>query len=97
MADANKLAGQLKKLGEIRGPVPQELRDYLAGQNKAHKAILDALKDGPKTPPEIAAAAGLPHDKAIWHIAALRKYGRIADVPCRGDWPKYELKGGETK
>lgn len=97
MADAKKIAEQLKKLNEVRGPVPQELRDYVAAQNKAQKAILDALKDGPKTPQEIAAATGLPHDKTIWHIAGLRKYGRLADVPARGDWPKYELKNGEGK
>ncbi len=97
MADAKKLAEQLKKLNELRGPVPQELRDRVAAQNKAQKAILDALKEGPKTAPELAAAAGLPHDQAIWYVAGLRKYGKITDVPGRGDWPKYELKAGEAK
>ncbi len=93
MADAKKLAEQLKKLTELRGPVPQELRDRLAAQNKAQKAILDALKEGPKTAPELAAAAGLPQGKALWYIAGLRKYGRVFDVPGKGDYPKYELKG----
>ena len=93
MADAKKLAEQLKKLNELRGPVPVELRDRVAAQNRATKAVLDALAAGPKTAPEIAAAAGLSNDKAIWYVAALRKYGRIADVPGKGDWPKYELKG----
>lgn len=93
MADAKKLAEQLKKLNELRGPVPQELRDQVAAQNKAQKAILDALREGPKTVPELAAAAGLPHDRAIWYVAALRKYGKVADVPGKGDYPKYELKG----
>ena len=97
MADVKKLAEQLKKLNELRGPVPQELRDRVAAQNKAQKAILDALKDGPRTAPELAAAAGLPHDRAIWYVAALRKYGRIADVPGKGDYPKYELKNAEAK
>ena len=59
MADAKKLAEQLKKLNELRGPVPQELRDRVAAQNKAQRDILDALKEGPKTAPELAAAAGL--------------------------------------
>lgn len=97
MADAKKLAEQLKRLNERRGPVPQDLRDRVAAQNKAQKAILDALKEGPRTAPELAAAAGLPHSLAIWHVAALRKYGKIFDVPGRGDWPKYELKSGEAK
>lgn len=93
MADAKKLAEQLKKLNELRGPVPQELRDRLAAQNKAQKAILDALSAGPKTVPELAAAAGLTHDQSIWYVAGLRKYGKVADVPGKGDYPKYELKG----
>lgn len=97
MADAKKLAEQLRKLNELRGPVPQELRDRVAAHNKAQKAILDALRGGPKTAPELAAAAGLPHGLAIWHVAALRKYGKILDVPGRGDWPRYELKAGEAK
>lgn len=96
MADPKKLAGQLKKLNELRGPVPQELRDYVAAQNKAHKAILEALKAGPKTVAEIAEASGLPADKALWHVAALRKYGKLGDVQGRGV-PKYEIKGGEAK
>ena len=93
MADAKKLAEQLKKLNELRGPVPQELRDRLAAQNKAQKDILEALKAGPKTVPELAAAAGLPEDRALWYVAALRKYGRLDSVPGKGDYPKYELKG----
>ncbi|MDD5210714.1 MAG: hypothetical protein PHV36_15110 [Elusimicrobiales bacterium] len=97
MADAKKLAEQLKKLNELRGPVTQELRDRVAAQNKAQKAILDALKEGPKTAPELAAPAGLPEDKALWYLVGLRKYGKIADVAGRGDYPKYELKGGEAK
>lgn len=97
MADAKKLAEQLKKLNELRGPVPQELRDRLAAQNKAQKDILEALKAGPKTAPELAAAAGLPEDRALWYLVGLRKYGKVADVPGKGDYPKYELKGGEAK
>jgi predicted Rossmann fold nucleotide-binding protein DprA/Smf involved in DNA uptake len=97
MADAKKLAEQLKKLNELRGPVPQDLRDRVAVQNKVQKAILDSLGGGPRTVPELAAAAGLPHDKALWYVAALRKYGRIEDVPGKGDYPKYALKGGAAK
>lgn len=97
MADVKKLAEQLKKLNELRGPVPQELRDLVAAQNKAQQAILKALKEGPRTAPELAAAAGLDAQQALWFVAGLRKYGKIEDVPGRGDYPKYALKGGEAK
>ncbi|HBB66175.1 MAG: hypothetical protein A2X28_01660 [Elusimicrobia bacterium GWA2_56_46] len=92
-----KIAEQLKKLNDTKGPVAKELRDYVAAQNKAQKAILDALKDGPKSVPEIAAAAGLAADKALWHLTGLRKYGKVEDLPGRGAYPRYVLKNGETK
>jgi predicted Rossmann fold nucleotide-binding protein DprA/Smf involved in DNA uptake len=97
MPDAKKIAEQLKKLNELRGPVPQSLRDYVAAQSKAQQAILKALKEGPKTAPELAAAAGLPQDKALWHLSALRKYGKIGEVAGRGEYPKYEVKTAEAK
>jgi predicted Rossmann fold nucleotide-binding protein DprA/Smf involved in DNA uptake len=92
-----KIAEQLKKLNETRGPVAKELRDYVAAQNKAQQAILKALKEGPKSVPELAAATGLTAQKALWHLTGLRKYGKVADIPGRGDYPKYEAKNGEAK
>jgi predicted Rossmann fold nucleotide-binding protein DprA/Smf involved in DNA uptake len=92
-----KIVGQLKRLTEMRGPVPKELRDYVAAQNKAQQAIIKALKEGPKSVPEIAAASGLTPERALWHLSGLRKYGKVADVPGRGDYPKYSLKSGEAK
>ncbi|MGD9642823.1 MAG: transcriptional regulator [Elusimicrobiales bacterium] len=92
-----KIIEQLKKLNETRGPVAQELRDYVAAQNKAQQAILKALKEGPKSVPELSAAAGLETGRALWYLSGLRKYGKIEDVPGRGDYPKYTLKNGEAK
>lgn len=92
-----KIAEQLKKLNELHGPVKQELRDYVAAQNKAQKAILDALKDGPRSVPELAAAAGLTSEKTLWYLTGLRKYGRVDDIPGRGTYPKYTLKNAEAK
>ena len=92
-----KIAEQLKKLNELHGPVKQELRDYVSAQNKAQKAILDALKDGPRSVPELAAATGLPADKTLWYLTGLRKYGKVEDIPGRGVYPKYTLKNAEAK
>ena len=92
-----KIAEQLKKLNELHGPVKQELRDYVVAQNKAQKAILDALKDGPRSVPELAAATGLPADKTLWYLTGLRKYGKVEDIPGRGVYPKYTLKNAEAK
>ena len=91
-----KIAEQLKKLNES-SPVSKALRDYVAAQNKAQRAIMDALKEGPKTVPELAVSAGLSADKALWHLTGLRKYGKVEDIPGRGTYPKYALKNAEAK
>ncbi len=90
-----KIAEQLKKLNETRGPIPKELRDYVVAQNKAQQGILKALKEGPKSVPELAAASGLSAEKALWQLTGLRKYGKVEDIPGRGAYPKYTVKKGE--
>lgn len=97
MADKAKLAEQLKKLTELRGPISQELKDRVAAQNKAQKAILDALKDGPKDVPTLSAATGMTAEKTLWYLTGLKKYGKLEEVPGRGEYPKYTLKAGEAK
>jgi len=92
-----KIIEQLKKLNETKGPVAKELRDYVAAQNKAQQALLAALKAGPRTIPELAAATGLTADKALWYVTGLRKYGKVEDIPGRGVYPKYTLKDGGAK
>ncbi len=77
--------------------MPQALRDQLAAQNKAQKAITDALKEGEKTIPELAAATGMDTQKTLWYVTGLRKYGKVEAVAGRGVYPKYILKPVEAK
>ena len=53
------------------------LRDGMANSDR----VLAVLADGPKTIPEIASALGAPtREVALW-VMALRRYGRVADLP----------------
>lgn len=92
-----KIAEQLKKLNEAKGPIREELRRYVAAQTKAQKAILKAMKEGPKSVPELAAECDLATDKVLWHVTALRKYGKVREIPGRVTYPKYTLMNAETK
>lgn len=92
-----RIAEQFKKLKEAKGPVTKELRDYVSAQNKARKAILNALKEGPKSVPELAAECDLATDKVLWYVTGLRKYGKVGAIPGRVTYPKYTLIDGETK
>lgn len=95
--DKKKIAEQLKKLNEDEGPVTDELRNYVAAQTKAHKAILKSLKDGPKSVPELAAECELPTDKVLWYVTGLRKYGKVREIPGRTTYPKYAIMNAEAE
>jgi DNA-directed RNA polymerase specialized sigma subunit len=84
-----------------RGEILKELRakhaasvgrtqTLLKEQKKMQQDLLAALKGKPKTIPELAEATGLPSERVLWFMAALRKYGVVAENGMSGDYPLYE-------
>jgi predicted Rossmann fold nucleotide-binding protein DprA/Smf involved in DNA uptake len=61
-------------------------------QRDLTKAIQQALKDGPRTAPEIAAQTGIPSHKVFWYVIALKKYGKIGEAGRAGDYYRYAWK-----
>jgi predicted transcriptional regulator len=82
---------------ERRGGVPKVLIERNREQMDIRKKIIKALKEGPKTAPELATAVGLETEVAFWWLMALRKYGDVVEGAASGDYIQYELKkdGGE--
>jgi len=80
-----------------RGPVPPELTARLREYNKIKAAIRKALADGPKTPPQIAEAAGLPVAQVFWPLMSLRKYGKVHEAGQEGSYRLYALSGDDGK
>jgi predicted transcriptional regulator len=62
----------------------------LREQKKMQQELLAALKEKPKTIPELAADTGLPSERVLWFMAALRKYGVVVENGMSGDYPLYE-------
>jgi predicted Rossmann fold nucleotide-binding protein DprA/Smf involved in DNA uptake len=85
----------LKVLRERLGGVTEERKSWQKEQRDYAKAITAALHDGPRTIPEISRAAGLPSEKIMWHVMAMKKYGKIAEAGRAGDYFRYELKGAQ--
>ena len=68
----------LKKLRE-RGVKPKpEVVEISKEQRKVIKQIKEALKDGPKTIPQIASATGLSVGVVTWYVMTLVKYGELS-------------------
>jgi|GEM_PF-1127151 len=56
------------------------------------KKISAEMESGPKSVPQIAAAVDMSTDRVLWHIAAMRKYGELAEAAEKdGDYFTYEL------
>lgn len=87
---------ELKLLRERMGGVTQVRKDWQKEQRDYVKAISTALKDGPHTIPEIAQTSRLPSERIMWHLMAMKKYGKIAEVGRQGDYLRYGLKGEPT-
>lgn len=86
----------LKAFRERMGGVSDEKKAWSKEQRQTIKAIREALKDGPRTIPQIAGAARLPSPSVVWHVMALKRYGKIAEAGREGDYYLYELREDES-
>jgi len=60
-------------------------------QKQAVKALKQSLQAGGKTVPELAEETGLPPSEVLWYLAALKKYGEIAEGAKAGSYFRYTL------
>ncbi len=63
--------------------------DQVRAQKKAMKAIREQLETADGTVPELAAATGMASDKVLWYLAAMKKYGQIAEKEKKGGYFRY--------
>lgn len=82
---------------ERKGPASDELKASVKTFNKRKAAIKKALKDGPKTVPELAEATELDAADVLWTITGMRKYGFAVEGGVDGDYPQYALPEKEVK
>ncbi|MGP8072473.1 MAG: MarR family transcriptional regulator [Thermoplasmata archaeon] len=70
------------------------LRDGMVERDR----VVAALRAGPKTLPEIAAALGAPVPEVTLWVMAMRRYGTVRDLPKgrADDYFRYELVGDRT-
>ena len=83
-------------LRERRGGVPKELIERNREQTKIRKKLTEALKDGPKTVPEIAKATDMPTHEAFWYLMGMKKYGKVIEGEEHDSYYEYALKEEEN-
>ncbi|MBF0112445.1 MAG: winged helix-turn-helix domain-containing protein [Desulfamplus sp.] len=67
--------------------------DRVKEQKRVLKAIRSQLENLPCTVPEVAAATAIPTDMVLWYIAAMKKYGQIAEQEKDDGYYRYSLQG----
>jgi endonuclease V-like protein UPF0215 family len=83
----------LKGLREARRQTIENASRRMKTLQKAMDALRHAFKEGARTVPELAEAAGVDSAEAMWIVAALKKYGEIAEAEKEGDYFRYRLPG----
>ena len=84
-----------------RGEVLKQLRIQHAESVKRAQALLKEQKqmqqelcglfrERPRTVPEVAQVTGLPTEKVLWFLAAMKKYGIVVEAGMCGDYPLYQ-------
>ncbi len=79
-----------KEIGQVSPALLTEAKE----QSRLKSAILNALKKGPMTIPEISTATGLDNKTTVYYVMTLRRYGQIMDGEMKGDYYSYALKVG---
>jgi len=75
-------------------PVPKEVTEQLKYFTRAKKSIINALKEGDKTIPQLAGELKLPGDELMFQLMSLLKYGLVetGEIDDMDEYFSYKLK-----
>ncbi len=73
----------------------ERVSDRVRDQKKSLKAIRAQLETAACTVPELATATGMATDVVLWYVAAMKKYGQIAEVEKDDGYYRYSLIAAE--
>ena len=79
----------LKKLRTTHAESVKRAQELLKEQKQMQQSLCAFFREKPRTIPEAAQATGLPSDKVLWFVAAMKKYGIVEEAGMCGDYPLY--------
>ena len=89
-AEARQRTKLLKRLRGEHQETVAATQALLKEQRKTANQICQAVRDKPKTVPEMAELIGLPSHEVLWHVAALKKYGILEEAGACGMYYLYQ-------
>ena len=90
MLNAKQRSRFLKQLREEHRETVMQVQALLKEQKDIRRQICQAMREAPKTVPEIAEASGLPADQVLWHIIAMKKYNLVIETGQCGEYYLYQ-------
>ena len=72
----------------------REVREVVREEPVMRGRILEALREGPRTVPEIAAAIGSPTHEVVFWVMGMRRYGWLLEVkgPAEDGYFRYQAE-----
>jgi len=88
--EKGKTAKFLKQTREI----PKEVTEHLKYFTKTKKMLLNALKEGEKTIPQLSGMLNMPKDEVVFQLMSLLKYGFVetGDIDDMDEYFYYKIK-----
>lgn len=80
----------LKQLRAQHAKSVERTQALFKEQKLMQQKLCAFLRDKPRTVPEAAEATGIPADKVLWFLAAMKKYGMVVEAGMCGDYPLYK-------
>jgi predicted Rossmann fold nucleotide-binding protein DprA/Smf involved in DNA uptake len=80
----------LKQLRQAHQQTVERTQALYKEQRQMQNTICQLIGTEPKTVPQIATAIGKPAHQVLWFIAAMKKYGIVAETGMCGDYPLYQ-------
>lgn len=74
----------------------RDIREVIREEMFMRDKIMQILKDGPKTVPEIAEALGYPTQEVMYWVMGMRKYGHLSEIPETTDEGYYQYSLAEN-
>lgn len=84
-------AALLKTVREEHSATVETTQGHLKEQQTIRKMLQQAMREGPLTVPELAEATGLPSDRVLWHVTAMKKYDQVVEAGFDGEYYQYAL------
>ena len=89
-AEARQRTKLLKRLREEHQETVATAQALLKEQKQIDNKICQAVRESPKTVPEMAKLTGLPSHEVLWHVATLKKYGILEEAGACGMYYLYQ-------